>query len=67
MVISCFHGTRARVVQAHYDNDQLFIRKSDLYPLNSPEARQRNIPILLAYLSSEPTGDTKNIEPPAEG
>ncbi|KAL3489024.1 hypothetical protein BJX62DRAFT_239493 [Aspergillus germanicus] len=66
MVISCFHGTRARVVQAHYDNDQLFIHKSDLTPLNSPEARQRNIPILLAYLSSQPTGDTRHIVSQAE-
>ncbi|KAL2863194.1 uncharacterized protein BJX67DRAFT_384938 [Aspergillus lucknowensis] len=67
MVVSCFNGTKARIVQAHVAADQFHVYKSDIYEFNSPQAREENMPLFMSYFSSQPAGDLKVLQKePAE-
>ncbi|KAL3460933.1 hypothetical protein BJX64DRAFT_289871 [Aspergillus heterothallicus] len=66
MLISCFNGTKARIIQAHYQTGQMIVFKSDIYAFNSPESREDNVPLFLAYFASEPAGNTRHMRPELE-
>ncbi|PYH40502.1 uncharacterized protein BP01DRAFT_361227 [Aspergillus saccharolyticus JOP 1030-1] len=58
-MISCMRQRKARILQAHFDGEDLVIRKSGLYNFATRELREKNIPLFLLYMASRPTGNTK--------
>jgi hypothetical protein len=61
MLITAFAGTKARILQAHYTEGELVVSKSDTFAFDSPEARREDVPLFLAYMPSEPVGDTRHL------
>ncbi|RAL16042.1 uncharacterized protein BO97DRAFT_403210 [Aspergillus homomorphus CBS 101889] len=58
-MISCMRQRKARILQAHFDGEDLVIRKSGLYDFSTRDLREKNIPLFLLYMASRPIGDTK--------
>ncbi|KAL3487406.1 hypothetical protein BJX62DRAFT_241108 [Aspergillus germanicus] len=61
MVITTFAGNKSRILQAHYTEGGLVVLESDFFAFDSPEARREHVPLFLAYMSSEPVGDTRRL------
>ncbi|KAL2839348.1 hypothetical protein BJY01DRAFT_250528 [Aspergillus pseudoustus] len=55
MLVSCFNGTKARILQVHYTSGRLIVFVSDTFQFHSPEARGENIPPLCS-LPCKPAG-----------
>ncbi|RAH85516.1 hypothetical protein BO86DRAFT_159337 [Aspergillus japonicus CBS 114.51] len=58
-MISCMRQRQARILQAHFNGEDLVIRKSHLYDFSTRELREKNIPLFLLYMASRPIGDTR--------
>ncbi|KAL3460923.1 hypothetical protein BJX64DRAFT_289859 [Aspergillus heterothallicus] len=59
MVISCFEGHKARILQAHLTDCNLVVYKSRLYDFNTPKSRDESLPLFIAYMAGQPVGTTK--------
>ncbi|KAJ5143870.1 uncharacterized protein N7515_002657 [Penicillium bovifimosum] len=61
MVISSFQNMKARVLIAYLASEQLIIQKTPLLDFADETAADVNTTLLMRYMASEATGDTKGI------
>ncbi|TAQ89487.1 hypothetical protein B7494_g2163 [Chlorociboria aeruginascens] len=54
-------GTQGRIIQAHYDGDNLYIQYSELYEFKNFD--KDNIDLFLRWMMTEPIGDTAILAP----
>lgn len=56
VLIVSFIGAKGRILQAHYDGDNLYVRYSPLYDFG--DYQMENIDLFLRWILNEPIGNT---------
>jgi hypothetical protein len=62
MLVTTFNETKARIIQGRYRDGQMVIYQSDIYAFNTLESSRDNVPLFMAYMASEPVGDTMHMQ-----
>ncbi|KAJ0420987.1 hypothetical protein BJY00DRAFT_312652 [Aspergillus carlsbadensis] len=66
VLISCFNGSKARIVQTQFSNNEMVVHRGRIYDFTSPQARSDSVPLFMAYMSSQPIGTTRHLQPVEE-
>lgn len=64
MIFSFMGEHNGRILQAHFDGEELVVRKLQLCDFSTKEKAQDNIQLFLRYMASEPVGDTRSLPLP---
>lgn len=59
MVFSFMGGKKGRILKAHFNHQELVIRKTQLYDFSTSEKAKLPIELFLQYMASDMVGDTK--------